>query len=129
VSHRKQECHTPEERNVQNSVHAGNPSSSSRGERVRLDRTSLRIGSIVTISRSILNSCKHKEEQDGNAHASSTEHAHERDMLQCSRYAHDHAHDSHDDREDYSTHTVVGESVEDLGSSQDMEAYQHYVIQ
>lgn len=110
------------------SVHTRNPSRSSRREGVCLDGTSLGVCSIVSVSRSIFNTSKDQEKKNGNAHASSTEHAHERNMLECARDRHDDTHNGHNDREDNSTHTVIAERIQNLCSRQDVEANEQDIV-
>lgn len=125
---REQDLRHPQKCNVKHGIHTRNPSRSSRREGVCLDGTSLGISAVVAVSRSILNTSKDQEEQNGNTHASSTEHTHKRDMLECTRDRHDDTHNGHDDREDDSTHTVITERIENLCSRQDVEANKQDIV-
>lgn len=52
----------------------------------------------ISIVRVVLNAREDKEKEDGEAHSSGGEHAHERDVLQGTGKGHDNAHNGRDHR-------------------------------
>lgn len=70
----------------------------------------------------VLNAGEDHEEEDGKTHCGCGEHRHKRNMFKLSWNRHHNAHKCGDDGEDDGALRVVGQSVEDLRSSQDMES-------
>lgn len=49
-------------------------------------------------------------------------------MLECARHRHNDSHNSHNNREDHSTKTVITQRIEDLCSGQDVEANKQDIV-
>lgn len=118
----------PKEGNVEDSVHAVNPGSASLREGVGVDLTGLGVCSKVSVARSVLDTDKDEEKENGETHAGGGEHGHEGDVLEGSRNGHNNAHDRNDDAEDDGTHAVIGEGIDDLGAGKDVETDQQDVV-
>lgn len=68
---REENLRDPEEGDVQDSVHAINPSGALGWESVSLDRTICWVVSVVAVTRSVFDTGKDKEEENGKSHTSS----------------------------------------------------------
>jgi hypothetical protein len=68
---REEDLRNPEESNIQDGVHATNPGGAGEREGIGSDWSVGRVVAVVPIERSVLDTGKDEEEEDGHGHAGS----------------------------------------------------------